>query len=155
MDFTPRLDVFEPGDRTALVCVDVPAMQNLAVEQINLLGYKIHTGISADDLVLKLRAHIYDVVLISEHFGGGDCVTNPILAEAVHSPVVQRHKQFVVLIGSSFSTNDELQAFSHSVDLVIALADMVHLRPLLRRGLARNQEFYTAFHEVLQSEGAR
>ena len=151
---TARLDVFEPGDQCALVCIDVPAMQNLVVEQLTELAYKINTGLSADDLILKLRAHVYDIVLVSEHFGGGDSATNPVLAEAVHAPIARRHKQFLVLIGSSFRTNDDLQAFYHSVDLVVGLADMVHLRPLLRRGLARAQEFYTAYYDTLQKEGA-
>ena len=38
-----RFDFFEPNDRTALVCLDVPEMQRLAVEQLDSLGYKIHT----------------------------------------------------------------------------------------------------------------
>jgi CheY-like chemotaxis protein len=147
------LDIFEPGDQTALVCVDVPAMQKLVVEQLSALGYKIHTGFSADDLLLKLRAHTYDLIIVSEHFGGSQCPKNPILAEAVHAPPARRHKQFLVLFGSSFVTNDELQAFFHSVDLVIGLADMVHLRPVLRRGLARTQDFYAAFNETLQTAG--
>jgi hypothetical protein len=148
-----RIDIFEPGDQTALVCVDVPAMQNLITEQLTELGYKIHTGFSADDFVLKLRAHIYDIVIISEHFGGTNAATNPLLGEAIQAPALRRLKQFLVLIGSTLTTNDEMEAFFYSVDLVVGLADMVHLRPLLRRSLARAEEFYRPLNEVLQSTG--
>ena len=72
----------------------------------------------------------------------------------MNAPAANRHKQFVALVGSSFTTNDELQAFQHSVDLVIALDDVVHLRPLMRRGLSRAQEFYASYHESLTSAGA-
>ncbi len=151
---TARLDIFEPGDQTALLCVDVPEVQNLITEQLSAIGYKIHTGFSLDDLLLKLRTHNYSVVVIAEHFDASDLASNALLAEAVNAPAANRHKQFLALVGSSFTTNDELQAFQHSVDMVIALDDVVHLRPLMRRGLSRMQEFYAAFHESLSAAGA-
>ena len=43
-DFHHRIDLFEPGDTTALVCVDVPEVQRLIVENLTELGCKIHTG---------------------------------------------------------------------------------------------------------------
>ena len=50
-------------------------------------------------------------------------------------------------------TNDELQAFQHSVDLVVNIADVVNLRPVLRRGVLRMNEFYAPFREALVAEG--
>lgn len=154
MSESTRLDIFQPGDRTALVCIDVPEMQQLVVEQLTGFDYKIHTGFSSEDLVLKLRTHSYDVVVISENFGGTGLENNPVLSEAVNAPVSLRHQQFVVLVGASFTTNDEVQAFLHGVDMVIGLSDVVHLRPMLRRGLARTQEFYGPYFEVLRNAGA-
>jgi CheY-like chemotaxis protein len=147
----PRLDIFEPGDLTAMICLDTPEMQRIAIEQLGETGYKVHSGFSMDDILLKLRAQNYDLLLISERFE--DCTSfddNAVLKYAVNALPAQRHKQFVVLIGS-FTTNDELQAFERSVDLVVALADFIHLKPLLRRGLSRMQEFYAPFHEVQQA----
>ena len=149
-----RLDLFEPGDQTALVCLDVPEVQRILVDQLTALGYKIHTGFFVEDILLKLRAHIYDVVVVAEHFNASDIETNPILAEAVHTPAEQRRRQFVVVVGSSFVTNDEMEAFRHSVDLVVGLADVVNLRPVLRRGLRRAQEFYAPFHEAEKAADA-
>ena len=149
-----RLDLFEPGDQTALVCLDVPEVQRIVVDQLTALGYKIHTGFFVEDILLKLRTHIYDVVIVAEHFNAADIETNPILAEAVHTPAEQRRRQFVAVIGSSFVTNDELEAFRHSVDLVVALADVVNMRPVLRRGLRRTQEFYAPFHEAAKAAEA-
>ena len=143
-----RLDLFEPGDQTALVCLDVPEVQRIVVDQLTALGYKIHTGFFVEDILLKLRTHIYDVVIVAEHFNASDLETNPILAEAVHTPAEQRRRQFVAVVGSSFVTNDEMEAFRHSVDLVVGLVDVVNLRPVLRRGLRRAQEFYAPFHEA-------
>jgi len=153
MDFQNRLDVFEPGDQTALVCVDVPEMQRIIVDQLTALNYKIHTGLFLEDILLKMRAHTYDVIVFSEHFNASDIQSNPILAATVAAPAEQRRKQFVVVVGSSLTTNDEMQAFTYSVDLVVGLADMVNLRPVLRRGVMRTNEFYAPFREVLKAEG--
>ena len=149
-----RLDLFEPGDQTALVCLDVPEVQRIVVDQLTALGYKIHTGLFTEDILLKLRTHIYDVVVVAEHFNASDIETNPILAEAVHTPAEQRRRQFVAVVGSSFVTNDEMEAFQHSVDLVVGLVDVVNLRPVLRRGLRRAQEFYAPFHEAEKAADA-
>lgn len=153
MEFQSRLDLFEPGDLTAIVCVDVPEVQRIVVDQLTSLSYRIHTGLFLEDILLKLRAHAYDVVVISEHFNASDILSNPIIAAAVAAPAEQRRKQFVVAVGSTLVTNDELQAFQYSVDLVVNLADVVNLRPVLRRGVARMNEFYTPFREVLHAEG--
>ena len=151
MDIADRLDIFEPGDLTALVCIDVPEAQELMVNQLGALGYKIHTGLFTEDILLKMRTHTYDVVLISEHFNATDAETNPILAEARRISSLQRRKQVVAVFGSSVHTNDEFQAFQLSVDVVINLADIINLRPVLRRAVLRKQEFYAPFNEVAAS----
>ena len=147
------MDMLEPGDQTAMICLDSPEMQRIAIEQLGEHGYKVHTGFSLEDILLKLRAQPYDLLLVSDEFGGSkSAADNAVLREAVHQGATQRHKQFIVLVGP-YATNDELQAFEHSVDLVIGQSDFVHLRPLLRRGLSRTQEFYAPYYEVLQATG--
>jgi hypothetical protein len=133
--------------------VDVPEVQRILVDQLTTLSYKIHTGLFLEDILLKLRAHVYDVVVISEHFNASDIGSNPIVAAAISAPAEQRRKQFIVAVGSTLVTNDELQAFQHSVDLVVNLADAVNLRPVLRRGVIRMNEFYTPFRDALVAEG--
>jgi hypothetical protein len=154
METQNRLDLFAPGDLTALVCLDVPEVQRIVVDQLTALDYKIHTGLFVEDVQLKLRAHVYDVVVVSEHFNAADVETNQILATAVSAPPEQRRRQFIVLVGSSFVTGDEMQSFEHNVDLVIGLGDVVNLRPVLRRGLLRAQEFYAPFQDALKTAGA-
>jgi hypothetical protein len=153
MEFQNRLDIFEPGDQTALVCVDVPEIQRILVDQLTSLDYKIHTGLFLEDILLKMRAHVYDVLIISEHFNASDMLTNPIIAAAIAVPSEQRRRQFLVAVGSGLATNDVMMAFQYSVDLVVGLADVVNLRPVLRRGVTRVNEFYAPFRDVLKAEG--
>jgi DNA-binding response OmpR family regulator len=148
-----RLEILEPGDLTAMICLDTPEMQRIAIEQLGEMGYKVHTGFSLDDILLKLRAQTYHLLLVSEPFCDSTSTeNNTVLKQAISAPSAQRHKQFIVLVGA-FTTNDELQAFEQSVDLVIGSSDFVHLRALLRRGLSRTQEFYAPYHQVLQATG--
>jgi len=143
-----RLDLFEPGDLTALVCHDVPEVRRLIVEQISELGYKIHTGLYTDDILLKMRTHVYDVVFLSAHFNAVPVENCPIYLAATNVLPAQRRRQFIVLVGSQFTTGDEMQSFAASVDLVIGLADVVTLRPVFRRSLQRYQDLYAPFHEA-------
>ena len=144
-----RFDFFEPEDLTALVCLDVPQMQRLVIDQLSGLGYKIHTGMFLEDSILKIRAHEYDVIVVSEHFNGSQLENHPILEEVNRIPLVQRRRQCIVLIGASLTTNDELQAFGCSVDIVISLADLGNLKPVLRRGVNRAAAFYAPLQEAL------
>ena len=63
--------------------------------------------------------------------------------------------KFVVLIGPNMITNDELQAFQYSVDLVVSVSDFANFRPVLRRGVARHQEFYRSSASACGWRGRR
>lgn len=145
----PRFDVFEPGDKTALVCMDVPEMERIVIQQLSDLGYKIHTGISVEDLIFKMRAHPYDVIVIAENFGACSVTDNALLDETIATPAAQRHQQLVVLVGASLKTADEAQAFQCSVDVVVSLADIMNLRPVVRRAVQRSEEFYGRYLEAI------
>jgi CheY-like chemotaxis protein len=146
----PPIDpTFEPGVKSALACVDAPDMVRVAVEQLTELGYRVSTGISLEDLLYKMQANIYDVVLIGENVGDTTLGTNPILAEIIQLPSLQRRNQVVILIGPSFRTGDESQAFQFSVDQVINQGDLSNLRPLVRRAVARAEEFYNRYLEAI------
>lgn len=148
-----RLDIFEPGDLTALVCVEQPEMQQQIAQQMTSMDYKLHVGLFAEDISLKLKTHTYDVVVIDEHFGGCQLSTNAVLYEAINLPSGQRRQQYFVLVGDSVQTNDEMMAFILSVDLVVNEADLENFKPVLRRGVARQKEFYQSFADQLKAVG--
>ena len=154
MDIQTRHDIFEAEDLTSLVCMDEAEVQRAVVDALSQLNYRIHTGLFAEDISLKLRAHTYDVVAIYETFAGSIAEGNPVLLETARTPGAQRRDQFVVLIGPNMITNDELQAFQYSVDLVFSVSDLANFKPVLRRGVARHHEFYRRFSECLRMAGA-
>ena len=152
-EFETRYDIFEPGDLTALICVEEPEHQQHLVEQLSGMDYKIHVGLFLEDISLKLKTHVYDVVIIDENFGGLALQNNPVLYEAIHLPGVQRRTQFLVLIGNGVMTNDEMMAFIFSVDLCFNLHDLANLKPVLRRGVARQKDFFHLFIEEVRAAG--
>jgi hypothetical protein len=152
-DFHHRIDLFEPGDKTALVCVDVPEVQRMVVENLSQLEYKLHTGLFLEDILLKLHTHVYDVVVISEHFNSATLDSNPILQAIREIQPAQRRKQLVTLIGPSVHTDSEMESWAHSVDLVVGVADVANLKHVLRRAVSRTRAFYDPFIEVLEGAG--
>ena len=152
-DFHHRIDLFEPGDTTALICVDVPEVQRLTVDNLTELGCKIHTGLFAEDIMVKLQTHAYDVVVVSEHFNGSDLPTNPILQATLEIGPNQRRKQLVVLVGTGLHTDSDMQAWGASADLVVNIGDVPNIKHVLRRCMQRSRTFYTPYSEALVAAG--
>ena len=149
-EFHHRIDLFEPGDTTALICVDVPEVQRLVVENLTELGCKIHTGLFTEDILLKLQTHAYDVVVIAEHFSGSNLQSNPILEATLEILPDQRRGQIITLVGCSVHTDSDMEAWQHSVNLVVNLADVPNIKHVLRRAMVRNRGFYTPYADALR-----
>ncbi len=150
-DFHHRIDLFEPGDTTALVCVDVPEVQRLVVENLTELGCKIHTGLFTEDILVKLQTHAYDIVVIAEHFADSNLQSNPILHATLEIPPDQRRRQIIALVGSSIHTDSDMEAWANSVNLVVNLADVPNIKHVLRRSMQRSRSFYTPYSEALSA----
>ncbi|MEA3188319.1 MAG: hypothetical protein QOD99_2149 [Chthoniobacter sp.] len=153
MEILSRYDFFEPGDQTALICIDEPELQRAAVDALSAIDFKMHTGLFGEDISLKLKAHSYDVVVVSETFNDVMLESNAVLAEISRIHSSQRRQQYVVLIGPGMITNDEMQAFQYSVDLTFSVSDLASLGPVVRRGLVRHKEFYRIFFDCLRLAG--
>jgi hypothetical protein len=154
MNTSTALDLFEPGDLTALICVDDPKLQELIVEELSVLNYKLQIGLFLEDIALKLKTHAYNVVLIHENFGACNIKSNPILNECNQIPSMERRKQFILLIGPNMITSDNMQAFKYSVDMVCNESDMENLIPILNRGLSKHDETYMSFNDCMKMIGA-
>lgn len=142
---------FDLGDSTALVCVDHQQYQKIVVPQLIDINYKVHLGLFAEDVILKLKTYIYNVVIVYENFKGSTLQTNPILAEMANRPGANRRDFFVVLLSHRFATNDAMTAFVHSVDQIINVSDLANFKPVLRRSVAQHRELYQPFQETIQA----
>ena len=146
---------FDLGDKTALVCIDHPQYQKMIVPQLIDLNYKVHLGLFAEDVLLKLSTYSYNVVVIYENFKGSTLESNPILREMVGRPGALRREHFVVLLSQKFTTNDAVTAFAQSVDQIVNVADIANFKPVVRRGVAQHHDLYLPLQETLKAALAR
>ena len=142
---------FDAGDNTALVCVDHQQYQKLVVSQLIDSNYKVHLGLYEEDVLLKLQTYSYNVVVVYENFKGSNAQTNPVLRELVSRPGSERRQNLVVLLSHQFATNDAMNAFGYSLDLIINVADLANFKPVLRRGVTQYRELYQAFNETMKT----
>ena len=142
---------FDVGDQTALVCIDHQQYQKMIAPQLIDLNYKVHLGLFAEDVLLKLATYSYDVVVIYENFKGSSAGDNPILRAMVKRPGALRREHFVVLLSHRFTTNDAMSAFVHSVDQIINVSDIANFKPVVRRGVAQHRDLYAPFQETLKA----
>ena len=70
-------------------------MQKMISPQLLEMNYKVHLGLFAEDVLLKLATYNYDVVLIDENFKGAVPGENPILLEMVKRNGALRREHFV------------------------------------------------------------
>ena len=153
MDAAPlsRNDIIEEGDLSSLVCIDEAALQGIVFDQLSQLGFGIHTALHGEEVAAKLRARVYDIVVISERFANCDAATNSALAEVANMALELRRETYVVLIGPNMNSRSDMQAFLFSVDLVIRKDEAFQLKTIAGRGIVRQEEFYTAFNSVLKA----
>ena len=95
----------------------------------------------------------YDLIIISDNFGGTTLATNPVLNYLAPLPMAQRRNNFVVLIGDSFRTLDAMQAYTQSVHLVVNPTDLTNMGPILKKSLADFEVFYRVYRSVLVETG--
>ena len=147
MSSQEKIEFFELGDKTSLICAD-PATADFCKNTLRELGFKFHTVESPELAVERIRYTTYDCILVHENFAGSSLRSNMVLNYLAALPMAQRRYSFVCLIGPSFKTFDAMQAFSQSVHLVLDPADMPNLGPILKKGMAEFDQLYRVFKET-------
>jgi hypothetical protein len=70
-------------------------------------------------------------------------------------PMTQRRNSFTCLIGESFKTLDAMQAFAHSVHLVVNPQDLPNLAAILRKSIAEFDLLYKVYRDAVEAQGGR
>jgi CheY-like chemotaxis protein len=150
MSSIEKMDFFELGDKTSLICAD-PTTIEVAKETLRELGYKFHTAETPELAIERIRYTNYDVIIIQENFAGSSLKSNTVLSFLATLPMAQRRFWFVCLVGPSFKTLDAMQAFGQSVHLVLNPVDLPNLGPILKKGLAEFEQLYRAYKDTQAS----
>lgn len=141
--------------RLVLVCVDDASRQGVIKAALEQLGLTMYAAKSSEEAVERLRRDTFEVAIIDEQFQGGSALDSEVLQALQAMPMSIRRYMFVVLLGRTYKTFDNMLAFSRSVNVVVNLNDLPHLPAILRKGITENNEFYRVFREVLAEVGKR
>lgn len=154
MKSTNKMDFFEVGDKTSLICAD-PDTTDASKTTLRELGFKFHTAETPELAVERLRYTSYDCIILHENFAGQSLRSNAVLNYLGPLPMAQRRYSFICLIGPTFKTLDAMQAFAHSVHLVLNPLDLPNLGPILKKGLVEFDLLYRAYKDTAVAIGEK
>ena len=152
MSSPEKMDFFELGDKTSLICGDSSTTE-LAKETLRELGFKYHNAETPELAIERMRYTTYDCIILHENFAGSSLRSNAVLNFLAALPMAQRRYWFVCLVGPSFKTLDAMQAFAQSVHLVLNPVDLPNLTAILKKSLVENELLYGPYDEVLAALG--
>jgi hypothetical protein len=141
------MDFFEVGDRTSLVCTDA-TVGEIVRTTLRELDFKFHTADNPEIATERIRYTAYDIVIIQDDFAGGSLKANTVLNYLSALGMAQRRFSMVVLIGSTFKTLDAMQAFAHSVQLVVNTTDLANFSAILKKSWAGFDVLYRVYKSV-------
>jgi len=141
------MDFFEVGDRTSLVCADA-TVGEIVRATLRELDFKFHSADNAEIAIERIRYTAYDIILVQDDFGGTNLKSNSVLNYLSSLGMAQRRFSMVVLIGPNFKTLDAMQAFAHSVQLVVNTADLANFTAILKKSWAEFDVLYRVYKSV-------
>src|SRR5499427_6259279 len=152
MNSQEKVEFFEIGDKTSLICAD-PDTTEAVKATLRELGFKYHVADTPELAVERMRYTNYDCIVVHENFAGSSLRSNAVLNYLSPLAMAQRRYSFVCLVGPAFKTLDALQAFAQSVHIVLNPADLSNLQAILKKGLAEFELLYRAYRETAEAVG--
>ncbi len=147
------LELFEEGTRLALVLNGDDGQIKDISSVLEELSYKPIVAPSIQDAMGKLRLHHFDLIILSDGFGGQSLEGNPVTHYLNHLSMSVRRKIFLALISDKFKTMDNMMAFTLSTNLVINPTDLSKLRLILNKAIPDHEKFYKIFIDSLKETG--
>jgi len=147
------LELFEEGTRLALVLHGDDGQIKDISSMLEKLSYKPIVAPSIQDAMGKLRLHHFDLIILSDGFGGQNLEGSPVTHYLNHLSMSVRRKIFLALVSDKFKTMDNMMAFTLSANLVINPADLSKLRLILNKAIPDHDKFYKIFTDTLKETG--
>jgi predicted Zn finger-like uncharacterized protein len=146
-------EFLEAGVETALICEQDEAAAARIRAVLENMEYNITEAPSTRDALKYMRFHTFDLVVLDEGFDSGDPDSNYVLNYLSQIPMMMRRQIYIVLVGTSFRTGDNMIAFNKSVNLILNQDNLDDFEKILKQSLAETQEFYRRLYETLKKVG--
>lgn len=145
------IQIYDENDRLALVLDD--KNKDLWVDALEERGFKIQFAKSPEYAIHKMRFTHFHFVTLHENYGGVPLENNPVYQLLAEMPMATRRNIFFAVIGNKFKTLNNMEAFAHSVNLVINEKDRDKLPLILKKSITDHETFYKVFKESLHAMG--
>lgn len=149
-DDTPLPEVpeyFEPGTKTALVYCPEVQVRAQVDRHLQEMGYEVRALASRDELISKLKYHLYEIVFLYQRAPDQEEALSGIMSCLNSLAMEVRRHVFVALVYLGGSPFDSFKAFSKGVDLTLSPMDLGKLSEKLTVALQAKQTAYKAYLE--------
>lgn len=117
------------------------------------LGYRSETVENSREVVGKMPFNNYSCVILHTGSLSGSFVDDPLHKYMRTLDMDRRRYILYVLIGPEFQTFYNMQALSHSANLVVNDGDLQHFGVILRRAIPEYEELFGPYMDELKIQG--
>jgi CheY-like chemotaxis protein len=143
-------DFLEEGAKTAIICETNGDLRAQIKEVLQKLNYHILETQNPRDALKQLRYQVFDVIVINELFGTRDPEMNHVLKFLSQLFMVTRRRMFICLLTERFRTNDNMQSYNKSVNMVFNVRDMDGFGRMIELAIKDNDTFYKTYLDTFK-----
>ena len=136
----------------ALVCVEKEELRKKIYSTIKQMGIDATIVLDTKTALNKMEYHIYHLVIIDDSFDQGNGAKNVIL-RLNNIDMSLRRRICLVKISDDINTNDNMTALHTSVNAIVHLNDVIHIKAFLSKVLSEHKNVYTVYNESLKLAG--
>ncbi|MDR1658463.1 MAG: hypothetical protein LBT47_13120 [Deltaproteobacteria bacterium] len=149
----PEPDELPEGMKAAMIAFDSEETQEMLTEKLTTMGYRVTAALNIRDAVKQLKFGRFQLIVIQENYYGASLNTNQIIRAVNSLELSTRHDMFVVVVGSGFTSLDDLTAFSLSLDTVINNSDLEDIERILISAVGHSKKFFSIYREMMAQRG--
>jgi hypothetical protein len=153
VNFPTDLDELPDGIKAAMVAFDNEQIVESITEKLGNIGFRVIAAINVRDAVKQLKFGRFQLLVIQEDYYGATLATNQIIRAVNSMELSIRHDMFVAVVGSSFTSLDDLTAFSLSLDTVINNNDIDDIERILISAMEHVKKFFSSYKELRSQKG--
>lgn len=142
-----------PESETVMICEQDPVIRDKISNNLKKMGFEIVQPATSKEALRYMRFHIFDIIFIDEDFDTGVWESNRILKYLEGLNMSIRREIFVVLVNTTLTTLDNMQAYNKSVNLIVNKREMGGIEQLLRQSLVEYDDFYHTFKDKIHKFG--
>ncbi len=129
----------------AIICMNPSEFRDVLSEQLLDMECKVYLAKSPTDAFTKLQIHLFHIVIMEVNYSMEAIQLLSWLPSAV------RRNIFYVLVGDIFETDNHIQSYVLSANLVIHPSDISYSGQILQNAVIEYNYFYRSFYYALQA----